>query len=418
MLRKFFTIFLLFLILPSQAQEEIIVHLSSSVPCCKTYVNLNGIDKEAANVLKYDISHNGFCLLTKEKNEADFIIEGKDHNGQLLLTAEHTQLKRKIALQPLLLTGDLSKDRVKFHTAADLLCKEFFGISGIARSRILYAARKKESSDSTKWTADLWIADYDGANAKRVTNENALCVTPTLLPSKIGSSALSFFYVSYREGEPKIFLGNQGMTKRLTYMLGNQLMPAISRQLDQIAFISTVHGREDLFIQAFSIEHGVTGKAKKLFSAPMATQGTPTFSPDGKKIAFVSNKDGTARIYLMKIPRNHEERIDCPLQLISKKNRENTAPNWSQDGRKIAYSALTNGVRQIWIYHVDKEIEEQLTFGEVHKENPVWAADSLHLLYNTASYENAELYMMDINQRRPTKITMGPEDKRFPAWEG
>lgn len=414
---KYLIIFI-FLLSPCHGSEEIVVHLSSSTPCYKTYIEIKDLSKELLAVLKYDIAHNGFCALTDKKKDASLLIEGTSSATTLTVTVKQIAPSRTIELKALSLTGDLAKDRCKLHAASDLISKELFGITGIASNRILYTSCKKEGNDSSKWTADVWVADYDGANAKRLTNDNALCMTPILIPSKVGTTTLHFFYVSYKEGEPKIFLGGNGAPKRLTYIPGNQLMPTITRQLDRVAFISTVHGREDLFIQPFSLQEGVIGKAKKLFSAPMATQGTPTFSPDGKKIAFVSNKDGTARIYWMKVPGTGESQKNCPLYLISKKNRENTAPHWSQDGSKIAYSALTGGVRQIWIYDMEKDLETQLTFGEEHKENPVWASDNIHLMYNTASHEKAELYIIDTNQKRPTKIALGPKDKRFPTWEG
>jgi len=50
-------------------------------------------------------------------------------------------------------------------------------------------------------------------------------------------------------------------------------------------FITT---NPDLFVQPYDPEQGPVGKPRQIFAARLSTQGTPTFSPNGKRIAFVS----------------------------------------------------------------------------------------------------------------------------------
>jgi TolB protein len=102
--------------------------------------------------------------------------------------------------------------------------------------------------------------------------------------------------------------------------------------------------------------------------------------------------------------------------MISKKTRENTCPDWSPDGSKISYSALVSGIRQIWIYDVETGEEMQLTKDAIHKENSVWAANSLHLMFNSCGSGTADLYMINLNQKKAIKITQGLGENRFPAW--
>lgn len=104
-------------------------------------------------------------------------------------------------------------------------------------------------------------------------------------------------------------------------------------------------------------------------------------------------------------------------QIISKKTRENTCPAWSPDGKKIAYSAISSGVRQIFIYDIERGTETQLTDGYGHKENPTWAPNSLHLMFNSTTPDSSELFMINLNQKKGVKVTRGSGEKRFPAWE-
>jgi TolB protein len=208
-----------------------------------------------------------------------------------------------------------------------------------------------------------------------------------------------------------------GTGQRLTYLPGTQLMPAVSWQRDKVAFISDVTGNPDLFVQPFSPETGAQGKPQQVFSAKQATQGSPCFSPDGKKLAFVSNKDGSPRIYVISIPQPGASLKNIKANLITKRNRENSAPSWSPDGKKIAYCARSQGERQIWVYDFTTNEERQLTEGAGNKENPSWAPDSLHLVFNSSDTNHSELFLINLNQAESIQITGGPGEKRFPNWE-
>ena len=145
-----------------------------------------------------------------------------------------------------------------------------------------------------------------------------------------------------------------------------------------------------------------------------------TFSPDGSKIAFVSNKDGSPKIYVMDIPKEGTKSKDLHPTLISKRCRENSAPSWSPDGKKIAYSAKTGAQhRQIWVYDLETKQEHKLTDGKGDKENPAWAPNSLHLIFNSNDNDKGltDLYLINLNQQEAVKITQGSGEKRFPYWK-
>jgi TolB protein len=317
---------------------------------------------------------------------------------------------RTLESQPL--TGKLEQDRRLVHQCSDSLHEALFGEKGITCHKILFTKSGEEGK------AEVWEADYDCANAHPITNENALCVTPTYLPIKSGKSK-PYFFVSYALGQPKIFLSSTLSPKkeRLTLLRGNQLMPTLSPKGDLVAFISDVTGNPDLFIQPFSPEEGPIGQPRQIFTAPKATQGCPAFHPDGKRIAFVSNKEGTPRVYLMNVPPEGTPLEQINPKLISKKNRSNTSPAWSPDGAKLAFSAMTKGVRQIWIYDFLTGEEWQLTEGNRHKENPAWAPSGRHLLFNTVEGTQADLYLICLDAKKALKLSSGLGERRFPSWE-
>lgn len=433
----------------NDSNEPIVVRLATETQLIPMYLarfsgNDSGFDsnycKQLETVLQFDLDHNGMTYLMEPNSQREkqsaaasfnqspsasdwkalsafYVVKVKIQDKKLSARLFAANSETSKSINDLPLSGDLSKDRRQIHQLADTIHKALFGKDGIASTRIIYTVKSKEGST---WISEMWEADYDGANQRQLTRDSGYAITPAYVPPKTGYNSGSFFFVSYKTGQPKIYyqaLSPDATPRRLTLMRGNQLMPAISRQRDKLAFICDITGNPDLFVQAFSPETGAVGKPYQIFSTHLATQGTPTFSPDGNQIAFVSNKDGSPRIYKMNVPPPGTSLNDIKATLITKRNKESSAPAWSPDGTKIAFCSLVQGVRQVWLYDLTTGEERQLTQGPGNKENPTWAPNSLHLIFNSSDAGACELYLINLNQSDAAKISRGPGEKRFPCWE-
>lgn len=435
------------------ANDAFTVSLDTEVPLDPLYVTAiegqnSAFDQkylqELYKVLEYDLNHNGmtavmtrtgerlslensekgkesFQRLSWKEQKAQYVVKWKADKKNLVVSLYFVQDNKGKKVDPQILTGNLSQDRHTVHQIADWIFKNLYNKSGVCSSSILYTVREKNRDPSFKsdYLSEVWQCDFDGKNAKQITHECRYIVTPCYIPAKKGFRPGSFLFVSYRLGQPKIYVGSlqDGSSCQLLTLRGNQFMPTISSDKSHIAFICDAMGNPDLFLLPYDEDVG-SGKPRQIFASPRGTQGSPSFSPDGKKLAFVSNKDGNPRIYLMEVPSPSVLLKDMKPRLISRACRENTCPSWSPDGTKIAYAGMTSGIRQIWVYDVEKETEEQLTFDKSSKENPTWASNSFHIVFNAEhAGEKAQLATCNLNQRQTLFLTNGGSDKRFPSVE-
>lgn len=405
---------------------------SSDSPFDQNYLD------QLENIFIFDLKYNGFTKLSSFNPQKEKILLQKDNaafnarewkeagvahvikatlqNKTLSISVFSVQNSSLKQFSEIPLEGHLSKDRRQIHKVTDGIQKALFGVEGVASTRILYSAQvKSHQGGDSEWVSEIWCCDWDGANARQLTKEGSYCVTPVFIPPSTRFANDRFLYVSYKMGQPKIYIASlgEGVGKRLIDLRGNQLLPAISPQRDKVAFICDAGGRTDLFLQPFHPEKGETGKPVQLFSFPRSTQASPTFSPDGTRIAFVSDKDGWPAIYT--ISTIFSGKRPEPT-LITKESKENSCPAWSPDGKKLAYSAKTKSVRQIWIYDFESKEERQLTDGAGNKENPSWASDSMHLVFNSTDGVVSELFIVNLNQPEVVKISQGPGKKHYPTW--
>ena len=101
----------------------------------------------------------------------------------------------------------------------------------------------------------------------------------------------------------------------------------------------------------------IEGGQAKLVDGGMAFDGQPKFSPDGKWIAFLSDREGMENVWIMKADGSE------PQQVSKDPNSEFASPSWSPDGKYIFVSKTNFGIgpREIWMYHIDGGTGIQVT---------------------------------------------------------
>src|ERR1700704_473184 len=97
-----------------------------------------------------------------------------------------------------------------------------------------------------------------------------------------------------------------------------------------------------------------------------ATNSYPAWSPDGKQIAFASDRDGVMNIYVMDADGKN-------VKALTKGQELSRVPTWSPDGKKIAFCRMTQNGTQIHVMDADGKNVKQV--GDGDGWDPCWSPD-------------------------------------------
>jgi len=110
----------------------------------------------------------------------------------------------------------------------------------------------------------------------------------------------------------------------------------------------------------------IEGGKAKLISGGMPFDSQPRYSPDGKWIAFLSDREGSENVWIMQADGSNPKQI-------SKENWSDMAsPSWTPDGRYVLVSKTGSpvGTFEIWMYHMDGGSGIQITKGKLSPNQP------------------------------------------------
>ncbi len=136
----------------------------------------------------------------------------------------------------------------------------------------------------------------------------------------------------------------------------------------------------------------------------------PSWSPDGSKIVFHSDRDGYYQIYIMNADGSN------PVRLISSES-EDTLPAWSPDGNKIAFTSnRSGGVDQIFVMNADGSAIKQVTSGSDDCAYPTWSPDGSRIAFMSRRDGNTDIYTINADGANLTRLTESPQIESYPAW--
>ena len=151
----------------------------------------------------------------------------------------------------------------------------------------------------------------------------------------------------------------------------------------------------------------------------------PSWSPDRTKIVFTSNRDGNYQIYTMNADGTNQTNISknsLSLLLGEKKDRY---PSWSPDGSKIVFYTNRHGIRtpgstkiqyQIYTMNADGTNQTRLTNNPVIDISPKWSADGKKIAFTSNREGNYNIFIMNASGHNPINISNKDSNDCFSSW--
>jgi TolB protein len=143
-------------------------------------------------------------------------------------------------------------------------------------------------------------------------------------------------------------------------------------------------------------------KKSDIFASPLDGSGpkrlteggynhTPAWSPDGRRIAFISDRDGAGpQIYVMNEDGSNQTRL-------TRDDTRDYNPAWSPDGRRITYYAERGDQKdQVWVMNSDGTGPKLLTAGVGHNIFPAFSADGSRVVFTSKREGDAWFHIYSV----------------------
>ena len=307
-------------------------------------------------------------------------------------------------------SGSIANPRQYAHTISDEIFLQQMQLRGVARTKLAFSSDRDlgriKGPVGDRETQEVYFSDYDGANQRRLTVSKVLNITPAWAPD---SQAIA--YTSY----PTDAKGSVFMDIIVSYIYrgvretpahgsphNQNYLPAWSPDGSKMAFVSNRDGNPEIYVM------NRDGSAVRRMTSSPAVDEAPTWSPSGNQIAWVSDRSGTPHIYVMN--------ADGTGQRLLIGSGYCDRPTWSSGAfNELAYSMRTGPGFDVFIYSFQTGESHRLTDGIGTNESPVFSPNGRHVAFVSTRSGKSQIFTIDRDGNNLRQITREGNNK-YPTW--
>lgn len=290
--------------------------------------------------------------------------------------------------------------RMAVHAAADEVVRWATGEKGIAATRVVMTRLRNDG------VHELLVVDSDGENLRRITEEESI-YSPAWSPD---GTRIAYDATDYVESDRIIErVLSSGQTRVLTQRGLPAQTPAYSPDGNRLAMALWIDGGME--IHDYDVRRDC---CLRRLSRGSRIDMHPSYSPDGRRIVFQSDRLGNPHIFTMPAD-GGEAVLITPFEVGGPGYY--TSPEWSPRTSQIVFHGRSRGgVFQVMVANADRPggTVQQIT-SEGRSEDPSWAPDGRHIVFSGVREDGMGLYVIDLVTGRIRPLVTGGR-YRMPAW--
>ena len=243
-------------------------------------------------------------------------------------------------------------------------------------------------------TSDLYLVPVIGGEPRRLTFDNMLFHGPAWT-----LDGREIVFSSNRGGTPCLWRipASGGTPERLAVGGDNVGRSSISRKGHRLAYMQ---GFQSVNINRIEVAAATShnNPPTKLIGSTR-TQWGPQFSPDGKSIAFGSDRSGSPEIWMC-----DSEGLN-PIRLTSFGGPRVGSPRWSPDGKQIAFDSHAKGYADIYVLSVEGGLPRRITSESSTDVLPSWSKDGRWIYFSSNRSGNDQVWKVPVEGGDAVQVT-------------
>ncbi len=175
----------------------------------------------------------------------------------------------------------------------------------------------------------------------------------------------------------------------------------------RIAFTTDRRGSTDVYVM------NADGSGQRAMLADATDDWWPVWSPDGRQLAFVSDRDGLPQIYTLDIASRTVTRLTFTKAVDSDEDGD-YAPQWSSRGQ-IAFRRTLRDRSEIFVMNADGSDAHRLVQGKGYDVGPAWSPDGTKIAFVGGPADEAYIDVVNADGTALSRLTTSGADAA-PAW--